>query len=159
MECRETFKLSCSPKRMRAATIPTTMPTIPPTPRPLWLLPPVDGAELPEADAVEVCAGDGAAAEGGVAGAVAGVLVAGAWAGGLPGAGAWAGGLPGAGAWAAGLPGPDVPARETCCTLSPASQQLSSEIHCMQIPVQTASHDGNADWLCCTCFKGLEVSF
>ena len=98
---------------------------------------------------MEVCAGDGAAAEGGVAGAVAGVVVA----------GAWAGGLLGAGAWAAGLPGPDVPARETCCTLSPASQQLSSEIHCKQIPVQTAPHDVNADRLCCTCFKGLEVSF
>ncbi len=66
---------------------------------------------------MEVWAGDGAAAAGGLAGAVAGVVVS----------GAWAGGLPRAIAWLAGLPGPDVPARETWFTLSPASQQLRSQ--------------------------------
>lgn len=68
-----------TPRRMMAAKIPTTMPTMPPMPMPLELPPPGDGAELPDAEA-PVVAGEeaGGEAAGGDAGA-AGGGAEGAW--------------------------------------------------------------------------------
>ena len=113
---------ACSPRRARAAMMPTTMPMMPPVPMPLEPPPPPeDGAVLPAAAAE---AGAGEASGGGAAGADAGLLGAGTWAGVVGAwAGGWAGGLAGlcgAGAWAAGLPGLEVCPRKTWLTFRPA---------------------------------------
>ena len=62
-----------TPRRMMAATIPTTMPTMPPMPMPLEPPPPGDGAELPDAEAPVVTGEEGGGeAAGGDAGAAGG---------------------------------------------------------------------------------------
>ena len=55
------------PSRMRAATMPTTMPMMPPVPMPPEPPPPGDGAELPDAEAAEVAGGDAGGAGAGAA--------------------------------------------------------------------------------------------